>query len=809
MALLRDEFRKLRGIRYFTVLLILLFGANLYICYRGVAVDFRPEMRGYHKTVEAFTDLYREDPAAYAETRAAMEAAIESYKRTEDEKAAADPNYSRNYRGSHCFSEEVDDELLLYNLDSRLEKFGMFDTQVEQILAQTEKSMRNMKRYEGLTMNDYRYAEQAYAHQTYAALLEETSPEFVYIRGWDRLFSFHYSDVLLMAVLLLLASLLFLPEKQTGMLPILRCSKNGGGQTAAAKLGVMSVLSVGITLLFTFGVMAVYQLSCGFSDWSVPVQSIGDLRMFPRSYSIREYFVLFLGTKLLGALAFSAIATFLSVVFYHPLLSYSSGALLAGISFWMYNLPLSTATYLPQQLNLFSIMAVKPLSTQLRVVNFFGRPVQSLTFAVFETLLLFLLFSLFTVLLHCHGSGALRFAGFERALGRLAGKGKRTAATVLKTLKHRRQPVFRKADGGASKAGSRRRYVHSIFGWELRKVFFGEPLLLLIALLMIAAQVWMGVNLKGDYRQDSSYRIYKQLYLPEIEGPLTEETSLYLDTEYKTQKSYSMSFDAVLDAYGKGEISDEEYLEYQAARDRSQYLLPVVQELLARRDDFHARLETEEGSNPGHFIDYEGYEALMTSGFSIPLFAALLFVCAASFAKEYGGKSKNEHFAVILRSTYRGRRDTFRKKCLSCCLVGLLFGVIFYGTELGFYLSTYDFPSAALGAPLFSLKAFGCYQGGMSVLSGLLLVYAMKFITLILTALLLCAVSALCKNLLQGLTVSLLGTMLPSLLVYLGLQSAGISPTPNGWRRVPCFTFPPKSICSAATSVCIFFIPLF
>lgn len=210
-----------------------------------------------------------------------MEAAIESYKRTEDEKAAADPNYSRNYRGSHCFSEEVDDELLLYNLDSRLEKFGMFDTQVEQILAQTEKSMRNMKRYEGLTMNDYRYAEQAYAHQTYAALLEETSPEFVYIRGWDRLFSFHYSDVLLMAVLLLLASLLFLPEKQTGMLPILRCSKNGGGQTAAAKLGVMSVLSVGITLLFTFGVMAVYQLSCGFSDWSVPVQSIGDLRMFP------------------------------------------------------------------------------------------------------------------------------------------------------------------------------------------------------------------------------------------------------------------------------------------------------------------------------------------------------------------------------------------------------------------------------------------------------------------------------------------------------------------------------------------------
>lgn len=63
MALLRDEFRKLRGIRYFTVLLILLFGANLYICYRGVAVDFRPEMRGYHKTVEAFTDLYREDPA--------------------------------------------------------------------------------------------------------------------------------------------------------------------------------------------------------------------------------------------------------------------------------------------------------------------------------------------------------------------------------------------------------------------------------------------------------------------------------------------------------------------------------------------------------------------------------------------------------------------------------------------------------------------------------------------------------------------------------------------------------------------------
>ena len=100
MALLRDEFRKLRGIRYFTVLLILLFGANLYICYRGVAVDFRPEMRGYHETVEALTDMYREDPAAYAETRAAMEAAIESYKRTEDEKAAADLNYVRDYRGS-------------------------------------------------------------------------------------------------------------------------------------------------------------------------------------------------------------------------------------------------------------------------------------------------------------------------------------------------------------------------------------------------------------------------------------------------------------------------------------------------------------------------------------------------------------------------------------------------------------------------------------------------------------------------------------------------------------------------------------
>jgi hypothetical protein len=141
----------------------------------------------------------------------------------------------------------------------------------------------NLREYDfmGISPESYGYRYQENVIALYQTALEKVSIEPEYAGGWETYFDYEAGNVLLFAAILLIGTVIFAQESNSGFQPLIRISRYGRGATAAAKLLTMGIATVGLVLLFVGSSFVIIGLRMGYSDPGNAVQLLARFRLCP------------------------------------------------------------------------------------------------------------------------------------------------------------------------------------------------------------------------------------------------------------------------------------------------------------------------------------------------------------------------------------------------------------------------------------------------------------------------------------------------------------------------------------------------
>lgn len=219
---------------------------------------------------------------------------------------------------------EVTDEKLAYMLDER--------ANIDYLLS-AEAEMKEKYRKKEITFAEYmefqddmdtaRAKEPIFAtveaQRDYLLALRERGIEgdFVYVTGWNQMFTRSF-DYILYAFVLVFGAVLFTTEYSTGMAGILRATKYGRGRLFVAKyvlaLAVCGVLAILFCMADHMKMTELYTFTGGLS----PVQSLPMLADIKWNITINQYLMIFETLRVLGVLLLTALTVSASVLCKKP-----------------------------------------------------------------------------------------------------------------------------------------------------------------------------------------------------------------------------------------------------------------------------------------------------------------------------------------------------------------------------------------------------------------------------------------------------------------------------------------------------------
>ena len=606
----------------------------------------------------------------------------------------------------------------------------------------------------GITEDSFTYRYQLRVITLYEQMRDSVEIGVEYTRGWNEYFAYDTVNIFIFAMLMILGSVLFAQEKQSGFLPIMRTAKNGRARTAVAKLLTMLLLTVTFVLMFTFSTFAVYGLRIGYSSPDNVIQALRTFTLSPYQITVGQYFAITLGTKLLTFAVFSMVITALSVVFYNYILIYFAGLGLFGLNFLCYTLSYIDANSVFKNLNLVATAAVNPLFERYRAMNVFGAvagfvPGMCVIFSV-----LIAVCAASTVVLYVRGGSGIRVAWMDNAV---------TWCMTMAAEGHRLLVSVRR--GGRTSAQKMRTYSHSLILAEAFKTLISSRFLVIV-LLILCVKTWYSIDTNAPANSYAD-AVYKE-YMTTLEGEVTDEKLAYLTEERAMINETLARQTEMQQAYVNEEIPFEEYRDYLSdynyAYSRSE-LLSVIE----AHAEYLAQKEAETGVR-GWFVYDTGWKKMYSEDADLFLYAAILLLLTGSFAAEYVSKSSSGGFAQLLRSTKNGRHKTFYAKLISSGMIALTLALLTGTVDAAVIVAGYDLP--AMNAPLASMQMFADVTGAITVGQYFAVFFLMRMAGALLMAMLVCALSELLARYVPVLGTAVILTLLPALCAYFGLSAA-------------------------------------
>lgn len=538
-------------------------------------------------------------------------------------------------------------------------------------------------------------------------------------KGLYTALDYPFTDLILLAAMLLLASLLVRAERDSGMLAFVRTTPGGRLKTAAAKLGALAVSMLAVLMLL-YGVNLAYcQLTFGLGPLDRSIQSVPALMRCTMRITVGQYLGLFLLAKWAGAFVMG-----LWVMLAAPVCRRAAAGWCAGLALpaaqWLLRqaIPATSRLNVVKYANLASLLRTNELLGNYRNLYWFDHPIPlplvEWTAAVLWCAALLTAFGL----VFCRAAllPAPAFAGLR--LGR-----PRTRPTTIRMQ-------------------------------EARKLALGCGALAALA-AFAGYQAWQTAETQSFIDADE---IYYQYYMTHISGPYDQEA-------YQWLQEQSKEFEPIrhLDrALQTGEITSEEYQTqmgayYGLARkkqvfDRIVYgNLPYLQE------------------HPGVQLVYEsGWEELFCFTGEDDLRDALVTgllasVCFAGlFAFEHRGGMKR-----VVMATPMGRRKTVDAKLLTAGGAAVLLWGLTGLPRLIVVLRDYSLPAPS--APAMSLPDYLHLPGWLSLAGVLALAGFARLVATLCMAAITLWLSEVFGSALSAMFLSAFGFCLPPMLALSGL----------------------------------------
>ena len=733
MSLFFAELRKVWGGRVFPVLLAILASANLLLLWMGTRPTAKqPPASAYRAVGAELNGKSMEEKGIYLREKCEeieslvkigqyyRELAYGDYGLTQyrQDNAAMFDAYEQEYKDKSytLFTDNLNTE---YRLFSQLQNeyntvagYGDFLQGVQAKATQLSGISIFQNDRTGYDLKNIELTAQVYAGLT------ETPIDYFPQKGLYTAISYAFTDLILLASMLLLALILVRQERDSGLLSLVRSLPGGRLKTALAKLAAFAA-SLLVVLTVLYGVNLAYcSASFGLGSLNRTIQSVPALMRCTMQITVGQYLLRFLLAKWAGAFVMGLWVMLAALVAKRaaagwvgalalPLAMYGIRAAIPATSHW------NVIKYA----NMVSLLQTNELLGNYRNLFWFGSPV---SLPLVEWLTAAVL-------------GGSLFAGFCAVFAK---------AQLLPTAKRSLTLPF-----------SHTTRATSVPREEGRKLLLMNGAAVFLA-AFLAFGIYQGVTSESYLDADEIYYAY---YMKHISGPWRTESYNWLTEQ---GKEFAPMLEVQRRVIG-GELSSDALLAYNSLQQK----YTVYQQIVQFNIQYYLR------QNPGAWLVYEtGYRKLFgftgTADVQDTLLAGLL--CALCFSGLFAMERKGG-MDEILAATPLGRKYTAKAKLRQSTLVaaGIAFGTVL--PHLWQILRDYGLP--ALLAPAMSISELQAVPKFITLSDLLIFWFICRFAACLCMSRITLWLGQKLGNLLPALFISAVAYCLPALLSLSGMKN--------------------------------------
>ncbi len=737
--MIKYELRKLIGNRFLVIALAVLLLVNCGLAYYTATESRELPVSDAQKEFLTYYLNHTEEVEAHA-------AEIEAFN-----KAQMELEFEANRNGEEYIAKEYPDRYKIDGLSDEsvirwaratVNSAGSYREDIAEVISRAENNLAELesKGYgDSYSANYQRKVIEEYGSLLASGLRIGLEAD----HGWNAYYHYQAGDLLLFAFVMLLASALFLQEKQSGFWAMIRTTRRGRLATGVAKLAALAISVTAGLLLFVGSSFAIYGLICGYSSPHNVLQVLDGFRMSNLQITVGEYLPLHLLLKWSSLMVFGVVVVLISLFLSHPAEAYIGSVAVFGSQYLLQIFPYLDADNPFRNLNLLTVSEATRLTTRFRTLNVFGTAQPALLCWVILTLILCAAVTIATLLLF-----AKAHLSFDRPsiFRKLLPKG------LPRLNLARFTPKRRQAKGN----------VHSLFAWEAYKRLIADRILIVLALIF----VWKCVIATDGMGEPLRYRelIYHR-YMTEYAGAWTEEKSDEITAKAKEISETVRQLDEMQAAHSDGSITDAEYEAYLGQYNDAMELDGFFDAIVER--DSYLRSIAEKTDLTPAFVYDTGWNAIFGARSDLWLYFSILLLTCGIFSGEYQKTSSSGGFAPLLHTTVKGRKKTSRAKLLLTLTGTVALTAIFTAVDIGVVASKYDLPGLSESAV--SLEAFAGLPDALSIGQYLALYLLTKLLMALFLAWLTFALSAVLGKTLPVVSIALAFTLLPNLLVNAGL----------------------------------------
>ena len=733
MSLFFAELRKVWGGRVFPALLAILAASNLLLLWIGTRPTAKqPPASAYRAVGAELSDKTMEEKGAYLHNKYTEIESLVKIGQYYREMAYGGYGLSQ-YRQDNAamfdaYEQEYTDKtytLFTDNLNTEYRLFSQLQSEYDTVAAYNDfldGVQTKAAQLSGISIfqNDrtgYDLKNIELTAQVYAGLTD-TPIEYYPQKGLYTAISYAFTDLILLAAMLLLALILVRQERDSGLLSLIRSLPGGRLKTAIAKLAAFAA-SLLVVLMVLYGVNLAY-CSALFSlgPMSRTIQSVPALMRCTMQITVGQYLLRFLLAKWAGAFVMGLWVMLAALIAKRAAAGWV-GALALPLAMYGIRTAIPATSHLNviKYANMVSLLQTNELLGNYRNLFWFGNPV-SLPLVEWLTAAVF---------------GGSLFVAFCTVFAK---------AQLLPAAKHSFALPF-----------SRKTRATSVTHEEGRKLLLMNGAAVFLAAFLVFG-IYQGVTAESYIDADEIYYAY---YMKHISGPWSEESRDWI----RNQRNEFIPMLETQKRVNSGELSSDALLAYSSLQQKYSVYQRVVQSNI----NYYLK------ENPGAWLVYEtGYKKLFgftgTGDVQDTLLAGLL--CALCFSGLFAMERKGG-MDEILAATPLGRKYTAKAKLRQSTLVA---AGITLGTGLPhLWQILRDYGLPALLAPAMSISELEAVPKCIT-LSDLLLFWLLcRAAACLCMARLTLWLGQKLGNLLAALFVSVVGYCLPALLALSGMSN--------------------------------------
>lgn len=641
---------------------------------------------------------------------------IDQYKKGE-----ISPRYTKHY---HTEQRLFNEALKQYN---NISAYGQYIDSIEEEAEHMLKSSI-FGELDSFSYRNIKKTPLAYSH------LRNNKLEFGNSEGILALTNNKTADFIAIVLVLYICFVLIVYEDENRLFKLIRPAKKGNYHTLAAKTGALLISTVMLYLLLYGSLFLLVSNLYGMGDLGRKIQSVKGFLACNLDITISGYLILYSLSKIVIYFILGMMVLTLCLLFRNMVAVYLASFLVAGVNLAFFKgidaqSPLGILRYT----SFFILFRTNSLYENYINVNFFGHPVNLVTF--------FFSFSMVAIMVFLFVSALIYLK--QKQINLSSSKVRGILGKLL-----------------ANRVGHGTRLI-----WhEGHRILLTNKVILILLLLLL----FQGYNMKNyTAAYDYDDNIYKN-YILQIEGRIGQHTHNFIRNEEEGFKEIEQVLESLAEKEAEGGISKEQLNMTKIQLSNELYPQKVLQRVKHRAEGLE-RIKAEE--NLDVWLVYDtGYNTLTgpssrkdyVSGIIMTL---LLSICICPvFTTEY-----DRGLIRLVASTKQGRSRTYIRRTIVCIILTLVICLASFLVDLIGILRIYGV--AGINAPIQSLEHFSSLSLRITISQYLALLYFLRLVGSIFIMFILFSISILSENTFIAIAISQILFIVPLAASLMGVDS--------------------------------------